>query len=96
MLRPRAFHPKETKSLKSREEAMSPAEAFATSRPEESNYCPQPSGRSPELLAPDDMQGIDSEAWGVIDDWPEIVPITSDEVEVIEAFLRKALNDLLK
>lgn len=50
----------------------------------------------PERLACDDLQGRDSRAWQVSDDWPEFVPIAVDEVEVIEAFLRDALDDLLK
>lgn len=31
----------------------------------------------------------------VTDDWPEIVPITLDEIGIIESFMRKILDDLL-
>ncbi|HEY9212601.1 MAG TPA: hypothetical protein VIQ29_07085 [Ancylobacter sp.] len=31
-----------------------------------------------------------------IDDWPLTVPITSDEVDVIEAFLRREIDALLR
>lgn len=96
MSQPRAFHRKETKNLKSCEEATAHSEAFTAPPPEEANHCPQPCGKSRELLAPDGSRGHDSEVWRVTDDWPEIVPITSDEVEVIESFMRQILDDLLK
>jgi hypothetical protein len=56
----------------------------------------QSCGKLPETLASDDLAGDDSIDWCVTDDWPEFVPITSDEIETIEAFLREAIGDLLK
>jgi hypothetical protein len=44
----------------------------------------------------DNSQGHDSVDWRVTDDWPEQVPITSEEVETIQAFLREAIDELLK
>ncbi len=60
------------------------------------NRCARSPGQSRKRLVSHDSQEHDSEAWHVSDDWPEFVPITVDEVEVIEAFLRSALDDLLK
>lgn len=34
-------------------------------------------------------------SWLVEDDWPEIVPVTQAEVEVIERFLGDLLDELL-
>ncbi len=96
MLRSRAFHRKETTNLKSREASAAASESSSAPPLEETYHFAQPCEKAPELLAPNDAEGHDSETWRVTDDWPEIVPITSDEVEVIEAFLRKAIDDLLK
>jgi hypothetical protein len=38
----------------------------------------------------------DSIDWRVTDDWPEQVPTTLDEIETLEAFLRDAIDALLK
>lgn len=43
-----------------------------------------------------DSHAHDSGVWHVTDDWPSTVPITADEVDVIEAFLRQAIDALLK
>jgi hypothetical protein len=55
----------------------------------------QSDGKSPEALASEDLQRDDSIDWHVTDDWPEKVPITLDEIETIEAYLREAIDDLL-
>jgi hypothetical protein len=54
------------------------------------------SGKSLKRLAPQDSHAHDSGVWHVTDDWPSTVPITADEVDVIEAFLRQAIDALLK
>jgi hypothetical protein len=53
-------------------------------------------GKSLKRLAPQDSHAHDSGVWHVTDDWPSTVPITADEVDVIEAFLRQAIDALLK
>jgi hypothetical protein len=57
---------------------------------------PQKCGKYPEPLASSDPEDHDSVPWSVTDDWPEHVPITTAEVETIEAFLREVIDDLLK
>lgn len=47
-------------------------------------------------LAPADSGEHDSEVVNVTDDWPSSVPITPDEVDVIEAFLRREIDVLLR
>ncbi|MDR6956003.1 hypothetical protein J2X65_005396 [Ancylobacter sp. 3268] len=47
-------------------------------------------------LAPADSVKHDSKAVHVTDDWPAIVPITPDEVDVVEAFLRREIDALLR
>ncbi|MBS7532364.1 hypothetical protein KHC28_01690 [Ancylobacter sonchi] len=47
-------------------------------------------------LAPADSLEHDSNVAHVTDDWPPSVPITSEEVDVIEAFLRREIDALLR
>ena len=47
-------------------------------------------------LAPADSVEHDSKVVHVTDDWPSSVPITPDEVDVIEAFLRWEIDALLR
>ncbi len=96
MLRARTFHRKETTNLKSHEALAAASEFPCAPPPEETDHCAQSSKKTPEPLAQDDSQEHDLETCNVTDDWQEIVPITSDEVEAIEAFLRKALDDILR
>ena len=49
-----------------------------------------------QSLAPSDSVEHDSNVVHVTDDWPSIVPISSDEVDVIEAFLRREIDTLLR
>lgn len=37
----------------------------------------------------------DYEALAVVDDWPKQVPVTKDELDVLETFFAELLNDLL-
>jgi hypothetical protein len=53
-------------------------------------------GKLPKALASAALQAHDSIDWRVTDDWPEEVPITQDEIEIIEAYLRDAIDALLK
>lgn len=107
MSRSRAHTGKGSESSHGRDEAA-PSGAFShfatvcgfparvPSEKAQSNQITQPCEKLPEPLALEDSQGHDSVDWGVTDDWPKQVPITSDEVEMIEAFLREAVADLLK
>jgi len=47
-------------------------------------------------LAPADSVEHDSKVVHVTDDWPSNVPITPDEVDVVEAFLRREIDALLR
>jgi hypothetical protein len=47
-------------------------------------------------LAPAGSVEHDSKVVHVTDDWPSSVPITPDEVDVIEAFLRWEIDALLR
>ncbi|WP_156034107.1 hypothetical protein [Bosea sp. 117] len=47
-------------------------------------------------LAPADSDEHDSKVVHVTDDWPLAVPITAEEVDVIEAFLRREIDALLR
>ncbi|WP_421698244.1 hypothetical protein [Ancylobacter sp.] len=47
-------------------------------------------------LAPADSVEHDSKVAHVTDDWPSNVPITPDEVDVVEAFLRQEIDALLR
>ena len=38
---------------------------------------------------------INGETWRVIDDWPEVVPASQAEVEVIDTFLCELVDELL-
>jgi hypothetical protein len=49
-----------------------------------------------QTLAPGDSVEHDSNAVHVTDDWPSNVPITPDEVDVVEAFLRREIDALLR
>lgn len=42
------------------------------------------------------VRHIDGEAWRVIDDWPEVAPVSQAEVEVIDTFLRELVDELLE
>jgi hypothetical protein len=66
--------------------------AFDPSQPNDQGQEDKPAN----CLAPDDARGQDSIDWRVTDDWPEQVPITSEEIEAIEAFLREAIEALLR
>lgn len=52
--------------------------------------------RAEQSLATVDSGGHDSPTVHVTDDWPPSVPITSEEVDVIEAFLRREINELMR
>jgi len=47
-------------------------------------------------LAPADSLEHDSNVAHVTDDWPSSVPITPEEVDVIEAFFRREIDALLR
>lgn len=49
-----------------------------------------------QSLAPSDSGEHDSDVLHVTDDWPSSFPITPDEVDVIEAFLRREIDALLR
>ncbi|MDF2811090.1 MAG: hypothetical protein K0S56_2121 [Microvirga sp.] len=49
-----------------------------------------------QTLAPADSVEHDSKVVHVTDDWPSNVPITPDEVDVVEAFLRREIDALLR
>jgi hypothetical protein len=57
---------------------------------------PQNCGKHSEPLASSDPEDHDSVPWLVTDDWPEQVPITTAEVETIEAFLQEVIDDLFR
>lgn len=60
------------------------------------DHKPQRRDRHANPLASDKQLDQDSFLWSVADDWPEQVPVTSDEVDAIEAFLQEAIDDLLR
>jgi hypothetical protein len=93
MSRARRLHRKENRP--SGEEAASSSVSHVVPRDELRRH-PQACEKLPEALEPDDLRGHDSIDWRVSDDWPEHVPITSDEIEVVEGFLGQILDDLLK
>ena len=41
------------------------------------------------------IRHIDGETWRVIDDWPEVAPVSQGEIEVIDTFLRELVDELL-
>lgn len=47
-------------------------------------------------LAPADSVEHDSKVAHVTDDWPSNVPITPDELDVIEAFFKREIDALLR
>lgn len=47
-------------------------------------------------LAPADSVEHDSKVVHVTDDWPSSVPITPEEVDVIEAFFKREIDALLR
>ncbi|MBI2802884.1 MAG: hypothetical protein HYX63_21875 [Gammaproteobacteria bacterium] len=42
------------------------------------------------------VRHIDGETWRVIDDWPEMAPVSQVEVEVIDTFLLELVDELLE
>lgn len=38
----------------------------------------------------------DTTAWGVVDDFPAVVPVTDAELDAIEAFLMPAINAIME
>ncbi len=96
MAQAHGFHRKETKNPRSHEELAAGSEGSNVPGVQESNPHIEPCEKFLEALAPNDPQEHDLEVLRVTDDWPEIIPITSDEVEAIEAFFRDVLDDLLK
>lgn len=38
---------------------------------------------------------VAGETWRVIDDWPEVAPVSQREIEVIDTFLRELVDELL-
>ena len=96
MPRSRTFSRKPSTKRTSAKTPTAPHGNGNTLHEDRSNGNVDQSGMPPEQLASDDSKGHDSETWQVSDDWPEFVPITLEEVEVIEAFLRDAIDDILK
>jgi len=47
-------------------------------------------------LAPADSVEHDSKVAHLTDDWPSNVPVTPDEVDVVEAFFRREIDALLR
>ncbi len=48
------------------------------------------------LIASGEELDHDSCRWRVEDDWPKQIPITSDEIETIEAFLRDMIDEFFR
>jgi hypothetical protein len=40
-------------------------------------------------------RNIDVETWRVIDEWPELAPVSQREIEVIDTFLHELVDELL-
>ncbi len=92
----RDLHRKEAANRESRKVTATASEHLNAQRaPDSKQRFPSPRNAA-KRLARDDSREHDSEVWHVSDDWPEFVPITLDEIEVSEAFLRSALDELLK
>jgi len=96
MLRSRPLRRRKTRTIASCEGAIPSSGATGASRSKGSNPGIGGSGKSLKRLAPQDSHAHDSGVWHVTDDWPSTVPVTADEVDVIEAFLRQAIDALLK
>lgn len=96
MPKARDLHRQEIANRESSDEHTAASGHSKALRGQTLNQHADPSEKQQERLASDDPQEHDSDVWHVSDDWPEFVPITPDEVEVIEAFLRDALDELLK
>jgi hypothetical protein len=92
----RDTHRKEIGNRSSSGEPSTSSQESNAQRLQDTNLRARSLGQSRKRLVSHDSQEQDSEAWHVSDDWPEFVPITVEEVEVIEAFLRNALDELLK
>jgi hypothetical protein len=91
----RDVHRKEIANRESRQEPATASGHSNAQRPQDSKPCVRSHGKPQTRLASDDSREHDSDIWHVTDDWPEFVPITVDEIEIIEAFLRNALGELL-
>ncbi|MFT0862204.1 hypothetical protein [Ancylobacter sp. G4_0304] len=91
----RPFRPKKIASLSS--DAPSPASSLAGAP---LSKIPRRDARvirdAEQNLAPADSVEHDSKVVHVTDDWPSNVPITSEEVDVIEAFFRREIDALLR
>jgi len=48
------------------------------------------------MLAPAESDEHDSNVAHITDNWPLAVPITAEEIDVIEAFLRREIDALLR
>lgn len=78
------------------EASRSAANTAGTSLPNIPRFRANSVRRAEQSLATADSCGHDSPTVHVTDDWPPSVPITSEEVDVIEAFLRREINELLR
>ncbi|WP_187291169.1 hypothetical protein [Ancylobacter novellus] len=91
----RPFRPKKISSVGS--DAPSPAASLAGAPLSKIPHCDARVIRDAEQnLASANSVEHDSNVVHVTDDWPSNVPISSDEVDVIEAFLRREIDALLR
>ncbi|MCK0210116.1 hypothetical protein MWN33_18965 [Starkeya koreensis] len=95
MRQPRPINPKKIVSMGS--DAPSPAASLAGAPLSE---IPNPDARvirdAEQNLASADSVEHDSKIVLVTDDWPSSVPITPEEVDVIEAFFKREIDALLR
>ena len=95
MRQPRPFNPKKSASVGS--EAASSASSLVGAPLSEIPHRDARVIRDAEQnLAPADSVEHDSKVAHVTDDWLSNVPITPDEVDVVEAFLRQEIDALLR
>ncbi|MBB3772765.1 hypothetical protein FHS55_003386 [Angulomicrobium tetraedrale] len=91
----RPFRPK--KIFRVASDAPSPASSLAGAPLSKIPHCDARVIRDAEQnLGPADSVEHDSKVVHVTDDWPSSVPITPDEVDVVEAFLRREIDALLR
>lgn len=93
MRQPRPFHPKKSASVGS-EAASQTANSVGASLSKIHDACIVQN--SHQNLAPADSVEHDSKVVHVTDDWPSSVPITPEEVDVIEAFFKREIDALLR
>ncbi|WP_214007587.1 hypothetical protein [Ancylobacter sonchi] len=95
MRQPRPFNPKKSAIVGSEAASQNASSAGAPlSKMRSRDACNVQS--SAQSLAPAGLGGHDSKILHVTDDWPSSVPITHEEVDVIEAFLRREIDALLR